>query len=52
MDLMELLSGQSMGGQGKNNDLMSSVSKLLDADNDGSIVDDVTNMLGGFFKKK
>lgn len=49
--LMGMLAG-AMGGQGKNNDLMSSVSKLLDADNDGSIVDDVTNMLGGFFKKK
>ena len=36
----------------KDNNLMDSVSKLLDADNDGSIVDDLSNMLGGFLKKK
>ncbi|HKM01966.1 MAG TPA: DUF937 domain-containing protein [Sedimentibacter sp.] len=40
-------------GQGKNDsNLMSSVSALLDADKDGSIVDDLSNMLGGFLKKK
>lgn len=40
-------------GQGKNdNNLMDSVTKLLDADDDGSIVDDLSNMLGGFLKKK
>lgn len=40
-------------GQGKkDNNLMDSVSKLLDADDDGSIVDDLSNMLGGFLKKK
>lgn len=40
-------------GQGKSDkNLMGSVSKLLDADDDGSIVDDLTNMLGGFLKKK
>lgn len=42
-----------LGSQGKNdNNLMNSVSKLLDADDDGSIVDDLSNMLGGFLKKK
>lgn len=42
-----------LGSQSKNdNNLMDTVSKLLDADKDGSIVDDVTNMLGGFFKKR
>ena len=42
-----------LGSQGKNdNNLMNSVTKLLDADDDGSIVDDLSNMLGGFLKKK
>jgi len=39
-------------GQGKDNNLMDSVSKLLDADDDGNIVDDISGMLGGFLKKK
>ncbi len=39
-------------GQGKNNNLMDSVSKLLDADDDGSIIDDLSGMMGGFLKKK
>ena len=39
-------------GQGKDNNLMDSISKLLDADDDGSIVDDLSGMLGGFLKKK
>ncbi|HNZ83482.1 MAG TPA: DUF937 domain-containing protein [Sedimentibacter sp.] len=48
--LARMLSGAL--GQGKDNNLMDSVSKLLDADDDGSIVDDITGMLGGFLKKK
>lgn len=39
-------------GQGKNNNLIDSVSKLLDADDDGSIIDDLSGMMGGFLKKK
>lgn len=37
--------------QGNNGGMMDLVSNLLDADNDGSIVDDVGNLLKGFFKK-
>jgi len=37
--------------QGGNNGLMGMVSNLLDADNDGSIVDDVGDLLKGFLKK-
>jgi len=51
-DLVGMLAS-SLGSQVKNDkNLMDSVSKLLDSDNDGSIVDDVTKMLGGFFNKK
>ncbi|MDD3751765.1 MAG: DUF937 domain-containing protein [Tissierellia bacterium] len=50
--LAGMLAG-ALGGQGKkDNNLMSSVSKLLDSDDDGSIVDDLSDMLGGFLKKK
>lgn len=42
----------SLGDIGKNSNIMDTVNKLLDKDNDGSILDDVTNILGGFLKKK
>lgn len=50
-NLASMLTGV-LGSQGsKDNDILSSVSRLLDADDDGSVVDDVGKMLGGFFKK-
>lgn len=49
--LANMLTGV-LGSQMKNNNIMDAVTNLLDADDDGSIVDDVGNMLGGFFKKK
>lgn len=45
--LTGILGSQSL----KDNNIMDSVSKLLDADGDGNIADDVGKMLGGFFKK-
>lgn len=41
-----------LGSQMKNNNMMDAVTNLLDSDDDGSIVDDVSKMLGGFFNKK
>lgn len=42
-----------LGSQGlKGNDIMGTVTSLLDSNDDGNIVDDVGKMLGGFFKKK
>lgn len=38
-------------GSGKNNDVLGMAAKLLDADGDGDIMDDVSKMIGGFFKK-
>ncbi len=38
-------------GKGSNQDLMGMATKLLDADGDGDIMDDVSKLLGGFFKK-
>lgn len=38
-------------GSGSNNDVLGMASKLLDADGDGDIMDDVSNLIGGFFKK-
>ncbi|NTW73173.1 MAG: DUF937 domain-containing protein [Eubacteriaceae bacterium] len=38
-------------GKSGGSDLMGMASKLLDADRDGNIMDDLGNMLGGFFKK-
>jgi hypothetical protein len=38
-------------GSGSNNDVLGMATKLLDADGDGDIMDDVSNMIGGFFKK-
>lgn len=38
-------------GSGSNNDILGMASKLLDADGDGDIMDDVSNLIGGFFKK-
>lgn len=42
------------GGTGNNQDsgLMSMASKLLDADGDGNIMDDIGGLLGGFFGKR
>ncbi|MDD2591869.1 MAG: DUF937 domain-containing protein [Erysipelotrichaceae bacterium] len=37
--------------QGGGNDLMGMVSNLLDADDDGNVMDDVGGLLQGFFKK-
>lgn len=49
--LTNMLTG-ILGSQMKNNNMMDAVTNLLDADNDGSIVDDVGKMLGGFLNKK
>lgn len=38
-------------GQGGNGGITAMVSGLLDVDDDGSIIDDVSELLGGFFKK-
>jgi hypothetical protein len=44
--------GSLLGGtSGKNNDVMSMVSGLLDSDGDGDVMDDVSKLLGGFLKK-
>lgn len=50
--LASMLTGILGSQAGKDGNIMSSVSKILDADGDGSIVDDVGNIFGGFFKKK
>lgn len=44
-----LLNGVMAGG---GSDLMGMASKLLDADKDGDIMDDLGNLLGGFLKKR
>ena len=49
--LQNMLAGVLAGQASKNNGIMDSVTKLLDADDNGSIVDDVGKMLGEFFKK-
>ncbi|MCO6480813.1 MAG: DUF937 domain-containing protein [Phaeodactylibacter sp.] len=53
--IASLLSG-TVSAQKQNNPTMNLVTSFLDADGDGSIVDDVANMgmkiLGGFFKRK
>lgn len=38
-------------GSGSNNDVLGMAAKLLDANGDGDIMDDVSNLIGGFFKK-
>jgi hypothetical protein len=38
-------------GQASNSGLMGMVTNLLDSDKDGNIIDDIGNVLGGFFKK-
>ena len=38
-------------GQGGDKNMMGMVKNLLDADNDGNIMDDVGKLLGGFLKK-
>ena len=38
-------------GSGSRDDVLGIASKLSDADGDGDIMDDVSKMLGGFFKK-
>ena len=38
-------------GSGSNKDVLGMAAKLLDADGDGDIMDDVSKMIGGFFKK-
>ena len=37
---------------GSNGDLMGMLTNFLDADKDGSIMDDAMDLIGGFFKKK
>ena len=49
--LQNMLAGVLAGQASKNNGIIDSVSKMLDADDDGSIADDVGKMLGEFFKK-
>lgn len=53
--IASLLSG-TVSAQKQNNPTMNLVTSFLDADGDGSIVDDVANMgmkiLGGFFRRK
>ena len=39
-------------GGGSNGDLMGMLTNFLDADKDGSIMDDAMDLIGGFFKKK
>lgn len=46
-----MISGIINGQGSKNNNMMKTITNLLDADDDGNIVDDVSKMLGGFFKK-
>lgn len=46
-----MISGILNSQGSKNSNIMKSVTNLLDSDDDGSIVDDVGKMLGGFFKK-
>ncbi len=50
--LASMLTGILGGQAGTDGNIMGAVSKILDADGDGSIVDDVGNILGGLFKKK
>lgn len=38
-------------GSNSNNDVLGMAAKLLDADGDGDIMDDVSKMIGGFLKK-
>ena len=48
-----LLIGMLAGGlgQGGNGGLKAMVTNLLDADDDGSIIDEVGDLLGGFLKR-
>ena len=47
--LIGTMSGQSR--QGANSGTMGLLGNLLDRDNDGSVIDDVAGMIGGFLKK-
>jgi hypothetical protein len=38
-------------GQSSNSGMIDMATKLLDADKDGSIIDDVSNLFGKLFKK-
>ncbi|MGV8059132.1 MAG: hypothetical protein AB2L12_14090 [Smithellaceae bacterium] len=49
--IAELLGGMMPQGNGGKNSFMNMAMDLLDADNDGSIVDDIGGMLKGFLKK-
>jgi hypothetical protein len=42
--------GEQQQAQSANPDLMASISSMLDSNNDGSVVDDLSRMAGGFFK--
>lgn len=48
--LSQYLGEQKQEAQSSNPDLMGSLSAMLDANNDGSVVDDLGRMAGGFFK--
>ncbi|TJX13141.1 DUF937 domain-containing protein [Tissierella creatinini] len=50
--LASMLAGILGGQAGTGGNIMGAVSKILDADGDGSIVDDIGNIFGGLFKKK
>lgn len=47
--ISNLLSGAMSGGD---SDLMGMASKILDADKDGDVMDDIGNLIGGFMKKR
>ena len=48
--LSSMLSGLTAGGGG--GDLMGMAAKILDADKDGDIMDDLGDLIGGFMKKR
>jgi hypothetical protein len=49
--IADLLGGMLQQGEGSNNNFMNMAMDLLDADNDGSIMDDLGGMFKGFMKR-
>lgn len=49
-DLPSMLMG--LVKSGGNNDIMKTVTDLMDTNNDGNIIDDISKIAGGLFKKK
>lgn len=45
------LLGGLLGSKSGSNNLLEGVTDILDADNDGDMMDDLSNLLGGIFKK-